>query len=81
MSYDNALVLLELASFVSSRRHGVTYPQIEERMGVRRRQAQRLVRFLGVAFPELDAGMNGEERMVFRLSRPPLCDFVAMTAE
>ena len=74
MSYDNAMVLLELASFVSSRRHGVTYPQIEERMRVQRRQAQRLMGFLSVAFPELDAGTDHEGRAVFRLPRPQLGD-------
>ncbi len=81
MSYDNALVLLELASFVSAHRHGVTYPQIQERMRVQRRQAQRLMGFLGVAFPELDAGTDDDGRMVFRLLRPQLCDLAAMTAE
>ena len=81
MSYENALVLIELASFVSANRTGVSYRQIEERMGVNRRQAQRLIGHLRTAFPDLEERDDGEGRKTFVLPRPRLSDMVAMTAE
>lgn len=81
MSYENALVLIELASYLSANRTGVSFRQIEERMRISHRQAQRLIGHLRAAFPDLEERDDGDGRKLFKLARPQLCDMAAMTAE
>ena len=81
MAYANAAALIDLASYVSANRTGVTYAQIQARFGVEHRQAQRLVTALRDVFHDLEEDTDHEGRKVFRLRRAALRSLAGVTAE
>lgn len=80
MAYSNAAALLDLASYVSANRTGVTYGQIEARFDVEHRQVQRLVSAPRDVCPDLEEDVDDEGRKLFRLRRAALRALAGITA-
>jgi predicted DNA-binding transcriptional regulator YafY len=67
MSFEKAQQLLSLATFVASRRMGVTLDDVVERLAISRRTAQRVMHALEAQFPDTEAGFDEDGHKRWRL--------------
>jgi len=79
MSFEKAQQLLDLATFVASRRLGVTLDDVGERLGVSRRTAQRIMHTLQAQFPDTEAAFDEDGHKRWRLQTGALRDLLTLT--
>src|SRR5580692_2479973 len=81
MSFEKAQQLLELATFVASRRQGVTLDDIGQRLGISRRTAQRIMHALEVQFPDTESAFDEDGHKRWRLQTGALRDLLTLTSD
>ncbi|MFQ3451758.1 WYL domain-containing protein [Bradyrhizobium sp. UFLA01-814] len=81
MSFEKAQQLLELATFVASRRMGVTLNDVGERLGISKRTAQRILHTLEVQFPDTESSFDENGNKRWRLQTGALRDLLTLTPD
>jgi len=81
MSFQKAQQLLELATFVATRRMGVTLDDVSERFGTSRRTAQRIMHALEAQFPDTESGFDEDGHKRWRLQTGALRDLLTLTSD
>jgi predicted DNA-binding transcriptional regulator YafY len=81
MSFEKAQQLLELATFVASRRMGVTLNDVGERLGISKRTSQRILHTLEVQFPDTQASFDENGHKRWRLQTGALRDLLTLTPD
>ena len=81
MSFEKAQQLLDLATFVASRRLGVTLDDVGERFGISRRTAQRILHALEAQFPDTESGFDQDGHKRWRLQTAALRDLLTLTSD
>jgi predicted DNA-binding transcriptional regulator YafY len=81
MSFEKAQELLELATFVGAHRTGVTLDEVEERFGISRRTAQRMMQALEIQFLDTESGYDEDGHKRWRLATGGLRDLLTLTPD
>ena len=81
MSFEKAQQLIELATFISARRMGVTLDDVGERFGISRRTAQRILHALEAQFPDTESVFDEEGHKRWRLQTGALRDLLTLTSD
>ena len=81
MSFAKAEQLLDLATMVSSRHHGVLLEEVVERYNVSLRTAQRMMRALELRFPDVEDWQDEMGRKRWRMSGGHLRDLLTISAD
>src|SRR4051794_21548100 len=81
MSFEKAQQLIELATFVSARRMGVTLDDVSKRFSISRRTAQRILHALEAQFPETESAFDAEGHKRWRLQTGALRDLLTLTSD
>src|ERR1700689_137280 len=81
MSFEKDQQLLDLATFVASRRLGVTLDDVSERFASSRRTAQRILHALEAQFPDTESGFDHDGHKRWRLQTGALRDLLTLTSD
>lgn len=81
MSFSKAEQLLQLASMITARRHGMSLDEVRENFNISHRTAQRMMRALEVQFPDVEIINDNEGRRRWKLNNSGLRDFLSVSAE
>jgi len=81
MSFSKAEQLLDLATMVSARKHGVTLDDVCEKFEISLRTAQRMLHTLETRFPEVDTIQGEDGRKRWRMPGGTVRDLVHISAD
>lgn len=81
MALEKAQRLIDLATYVASRRQGVTIEDIQSRYGSSKRTAQRLLHTLEVQFPDAECEFDEHGRKRWKLRTGALRDLLTLSSD
>jgi predicted DNA-binding transcriptional regulator YafY len=81
MAFEKAQRLIDLATYVASRRQGVTIEDIQTKYGASKRTAQRLLHTLEVQFPDAECGFDEHGRKRWKLRTGALRDLLTLSSD
>jgi predicted DNA-binding transcriptional regulator YafY len=81
MAFEKAQQLIDVATFVASRRFGVTVEDVRARYECSKRTAQRLLHTLEVRFPDTEYGFDEDGRKRWKLRTGALRDLLTLSPD
>jgi predicted DNA-binding transcriptional regulator YafY len=81
MAFEKAQRLIDLATYVASRRQGVTIEDIQTKYGASKRTAQRLLHTLEVQFSDAECGFDEHGRKRWQLRTGALRDLLTLSSD